>query len=111
MDIEINIKIFSERIRFVEAETPTPINPSAKDLSNELENLGPTCQNLSVNLRTLAAVLKSDKNFTSTSEKETQRRIIQNNLDAVRYSAPLLVNLSKLVVPIGSPDCELRSLE
>ena len=108
---ELNIIILSERNRFVEAESPTPINPSANDLSVELEKLGTTFKHLATNSKDLATVLRMDENFISASEKERQRRIIQNNLDAMMYSAPLLVNLSKLVVPIGSPDCHLRVME
>ena len=107
----LNIIILSERNRFVEAESPTPIYPSAKDLSVELENLGTTFKHLATNSKDLATVLRIDENFTSASEKERQRRIIQNNLDAMRYTAPLLVNLSKIVVHIESPDCHLRVME
>ena len=84
------------------------INQSEAD---ELGELGETFKNLAANSRNLGNVLKADIQPASPFEKEVQRRIIQNNLDAIRYTSPLLVNLSKLVVPLGNPDSQLRIVD
>lgn len=84
------------------------INQSEAD---ELGELGETFKNLAANSRNLGNVLKADLQPPSPFEKEVQRRIIQNNLDAIRYTSPLLVNLSKLVVPLGNPDSQLRIVD
>ena len=63
------------------------------------------------NLKKFAEVLHRDEKSTDTNEVEGQRRVIQNNLDTVRYVGPLLVNLSKIVVPVGDRNGRLRSIE
>ena len=83
-----------------------PREPTGLHIS-EIKSLSNEFQNSSKNLKSLAEILRKDEKHTNTNLAENQRRNIQNKLidylDAVRYCSPLLVNFSKLVVPIGNP--------
>ena len=80
-----------------------PREPTGLDLSEIMQSLSNDFENTSRNLKALAEVLKQDEKHTDSNLAENQRRNIQNNLDTVRYCSPLLVNFSKIVVPIGNP--------
>ena len=85
-----------------------PREPTGLHLSEIMRSLSNDLQNSSKNLKSLAKILKQDEKHSDSNLAENQRRNIQNNLDAVRYCSPLLVNFSKLVVPIGNPYGKLQ---
>ena len=105
------IVLSSERERFVDAISPTAFNPTTSDLADQIEKTGNSFKAVAKNLKKFAEVLQLDEKSSNINEVEIQRRIIQNNLDTVRYAGPLLVNLSKIVVPVGDSNGRLRSVE
>lgn len=85
-----------------------PKEPNAKDFAELLLSLSDDFSQTSENLNEMSLMLKRDEKHQNSDAIENQRRTIQNNLDTVRYCSPLLVNLSKLVIPIGDPEGKLR---
>ena len=63
--------------------------PTGLDLSEIMKSLSNDFENTSRNLKSLAEILKQDKKHTDTNLAEN--------------CSPLLVNFSKIVVPIGNP--------
>jgi len=98
----------SERTRYNQADDLIPKEPNAKDFSELLLSLSDDFSQTSENLNEMSLMLKRDEKHQNSDAIENQRRTIQNNLDTVRYCSPLLVNLSKLVIPIGDPEEKLR---
>lgn len=101
----------SVRPRFNEGEHPTPRTPTTGDFANLLDELKNDFKQISFNLKDLAAVLKLDQKFYDHGKIENQRRVIQNNLDTVRYCAPMMVNLTKLKIPIGGTNGKLQVID
>ena len=87
-----------------------PKSPTAEHFGDLLNELMTDFTNVSRNLKGMASVLKRDEKFIDYEKTENQRRVIQNNLDTVRYCAPLMVNLAKLQIPIGNKQALLQTI-
>ena len=88
-----------------------PRTPTTGDFANLLDELKNDFKQISFNLKDLAAVLKQDQKFYGHGKIENQRRVIQNNLDTVRYCAPMMVNFTKLKIPIGGTSGKLQVID
>ena len=106
-----NVFLFSDRPRFNEPEVSTPERPTISYFSENLKTLGKMFQESSENLKILSEVLKKDEKFDDPKKVEIQRRTVQNNFDSIRYTAPLLVNLTKLKLPLGKPEALVKLAE
>jgi len=97
-----------DRPRYNDPQINTPSQPNAFYLGNVMQNLGETFTDMSNNLKGLSQVLKDDKDFRDPEKREEQRRTIQNNMDTVRYNAPLFKNLTKLGIPVNYPQGKIE---
>ena len=109
--IILYIFILSTRKRFNESAEIISKEANAAELSEFLKTLSNDFRKTSENFASFAELLKKDEKFATPENVEKQRRNIQNNLDSIRYCSPLMVNLSKIVVPIGDPNGKLRVTE
>jgi len=73
-----------------------------------MQGLGETFNDMSKNLKGLSQILKADKDFKDPEKRENQRRTIQNNMDTVRYNAPLFKNMTTLAFPVNNPLGKIR---
>ena len=71
-------------------------------MSETFKCVSRTTLNMSLNLKGMAKVLKADEKYENQIRKETQRRTIQNNFDAIRYCSPTFKNLVLLKIPMKS---------
>ena len=99
-----------DRKRFNEPADLLPKHPTSRHFADEISKISDQFKNISVNLKNFSDLLKQDEFHEEGNSKENQRRIIQNNLDTLRYCSPLLVNISKLVIPIGNPDGRIQTV-
>ena len=99
---------FRDRDRFNEPGEMIPREPDSHYLSEIMGSLGNDLKTTSKNLKLMAEILKRDEKHNDSNSAENQRRTIQNNLDTVRYCSPMMVNFSKLVVPVGNPHGKLQ---
>ena len=92
----------TDRIRFNEAETPTPKSPTSVDGGQFVRIMANSLITWAVQLHRLSDQLIRDEQVTdSESEKfKKARRLIQNNMDAARYMAQELSTFSQLVIPL-----------
>merc|ERR1712157_248921 len=97
-----------ERIRFNDPVTETSPRPTARYLAEIFTELGGTFEKMSQNMNEMAEFLKADENFSSEEVYETKRRMVQNNMDTVRYANPMLLNISKLKVPLNDPNALIQ---
>ena len=99
---------FRDRNRFNEPEEMIPREPDSLYLSEIMGSLSNDLKSSSKNLKLMAEILKRDEKHNDSNLAEKQRRNIQNNFDTVRYSSPLMLNFSKLIVSIGNPHGKLQ---
>ena len=93
-----------ERIRYNDPVNVTPPAPDSEYMGNLLKELGGTFRTMSENLKIMAEMLKEGENVREDKNKyEINRRIVQNNMDSVRYANPMLLNLTKLRIPVNNP--------
>lgn len=100
--------VLRDRNRFNQPEEMIPREPDSLYLSEVMGSLSNDLKITSKNLKMMAEILKRDEKHTDSNLAEKQRRNLQNNLDTVRYCSPLMLNFSKLVVPIGNPHGKLQ---
>ena len=96
-DVEPN-----DRIRFNDPDIPTPHVPNVLYVADMIQDIGNTFNLMSKNLKQMSEVLKSTELFDG-EESHRRIRLIQNNMDCVRYTHPMLLNISKLRLPITDP--------
>lgn len=92
-----------ERTRYNHPTCDTPPQPNATYLASLLTEMGSSFTEMSKNLENLSNVLRHDEPASSDEIYEQNRRTVQNNMDAVRYANPMLVNLTKLRIPVNRP--------
>jgi len=100
-----------ERIRYNDPYTPTSPRPTTADLGSTLKDIGVTFVEMSGAMKKMSKLLKKDEQIKSDEDYELKRRAIQNVMDAVRYSNPMLLNLTKLRIPINRPRAALQVSE
>jgi len=100
-----------ERTRYNDPVTLTTPQPTARYLANIFTELGGTMEKMSENMMEMAEFLKADQTLSSEEVYETKRRMVQNNMDTVRYANPMLMNLTKLKVPLNDPNALLQLTE
>jgi hypothetical protein len=93
-----------ERTRYNDPESKTPTHPDTKYLGNILLELGSTFREMSSNFNQLTDLLREVNLAETTEIYEANRRIVQNNMDTVRYANPMLQNLTKLKIPLNQPE-------
>mgnify|MGYP001164203252 CR=1 FL=1 len=98
-------------LRYNDPVTLTSPQPTAKYLADIFTELGGTMEKMSENIMEMAEFLKADETLTSEEVYETKRRMVQNNMDTVRYANPMLMNLTKLKVPLNDPNALLQLTE
>jgi len=99
-----------ERTRFNEPEVPTAPVPNALYVADMLIDIGETYALMAVNLKKMSKILDSNEVFEG-EEYHRRRRLIQNNMDCVRYTNPMLLNMAKLRIPITEPRAAVQSME
>jgi Zn finger protein HypA/HybF involved in hydrogenase expression len=99
-----------ERTRFNDPEVPTPPVPNALYVADMLVDIGQTYAVMAENLKKMSKVLKSSEIFEG-EEYQRRRRLIQNNMDCVRYTNPMLLNMAKLRIPITEPRAAVQTME
>ena len=90
-----------DRTRFNDPENPTPPDPTTSDVSLLFSSMACTCKELSENLTRMSIALQNDEILEKNLENS--RKLIQNNMDAVRYAAPMMKNLSMLKIVVNNP--------
>ena len=101
-----------QRSRFNDPTNPTPPQPNSAYLAAVLLDMSDTFKQMSDNMSSMSAMLKSDISMKDDDELyERNRRIVQNNMDCVRYANPMLLNLTKLRIPINRPDALVQLTE
>ena len=100
----------TERKRFNEPEFPTSPVPNVIEVADEISDIGETFALMSNNMKEMSKVLQS-KEILSGINYDKGRRIIQNNMDCVRYTDPMLLNMTKLRFPIMKPTSLVYTME
>jgi len=100
-----------ERTRYNDPPCDTPPQPNAKYLAELLKEMGTSFCAMSDNLNDLASTLRENEIYDNTELYEEKRRLVQNNMDAVRYSNPMLINLTKLRIPVNQPQAVVQLAE
>ena len=91
-----------DRIRFNDPVEHSPDQPTAVDLGQHVRQLSQTVYKWALELNRLSNRLLIDGEVAEdTAEKETFRRLVQNNMDAARYFHPHLLNLTKFQIPLN----------
>ena len=86
----------------------TPAQPTTKNFAETLKDISNTFQAVAKNLKIVSKELKADKRHYNHGDLETQRRVLQNNFDTIRYCSPLLKNLTHLKISLGSARSSLK---
>ena len=99
-----------ERRRINDCDIILPAIPTVVDFQRMLSSYFKTINDQEDNLRVLSKIFKSDQYFKiGDPNRDLQKNIIQNMFDGLRYSAPLLKNITSLRVPVAGENQELRS--
>ena len=96
------------RTRFNNPLLATPPRPTTEYLADVLIDIGETFGRMSKNIAQLSKLLTADKEIESDEEHEKTRRLVQNNMDSMRYASPMLMNLTKLCIPINRPQAVVQ---
>jgi len=100
-----------ERTRFNEPETDTMTQPTTAYMAELLIDLGTSFSNISKNLDEMTTLLRSQTQTVNRPvEYEESRRLLQNNMDCIRYAHPMLTNLAKLKIPVNRLSEPLQTL-
>lgn len=99
-----------ERERFNSSEFETPIFPTGNHLADLLGETSQTFAQMATQMKNLTLVLSATDGGARNSQEtfDEHRKIVQNNIDGLRYSAHLFQNLTKICVPIDDPKAFLR---
>jgi len=96
-----------DREKFNKPVTPTPPLPDCSYLGNLLTEIGETCISVSENLQVMSDILSNIGAMQEDQPYEHNRRIVQNNMDCLRYAAPMFRHLIHIKFPINQPDAEI----
>lgn len=100
-----------KRIRYNDPATPTPPQPNTEYLAAMLQSIGDSFTAMSANMAQLSDMLLRDEKIENDDLYEQSRRLIQNNMDSIRYANPMLLNLTKLRIPLNRPQAVVQLLE
>ena len=98
------------RERFNNTDFEVPIFPTANHLADLLEESSQTFGQFAKELNNLSSVLKATDEGARNSQEifDEHRKIVQNNIDGLRYSAHMFQNLTKICVPVDNANAFLR---
>ena len=99
------------RRRFNEPATLSPPQPTTRYFGRMLIELAVTIEKMSKNLAKMAEFLIEDPNINNPVVLEEKRRLIQNNMDSVRYAHYMLKNMSNICIPFTNPRGRLQIME
>ena len=98
-----------ERRRINDCDIVVSEVPTIIDLHRNLFSCIKTLNDQEANLRVLSQIFKSDQYFKEGDpNRNLQINMVQNMFDGLRYSAPLLKNITSLRVPVSGENQELR---
>ncbi|CAG5104531.1 Oidioi.mRNA.OKI2018_I69.chr1.g1309.t1.cds [Oikopleura dioica] len=84
------------RPKINESDDRFPARPKVHDLMGFLLDYAKTITDQANNMKIIGKLIKQDLFYEDSEEKKMQKHIIQNMFDGMRYSAPLLKNLTAI---------------
>lgn len=91
----------ADRTRYNDPASEPPANPVVSDLGDPLDNIGNALLEWSEQLHKTADILVADPRYgDNVDQLNTDRRLIDNNMQAARYLTPVIKHLTNFIIPI-----------